>query len=172
MDEWPGHVSACCAFLSNFPPAQKHSAQTIETLLDIRSFHYKCLKLPQVVRVLGELAHFFNERLELAEHCYVLAVGIHKHLLINTAVVYKGRGHIPVRSDHSVVRASIVSATKDADYISSALRIEVGEVPPSRAPKPLFASQLIQLQNQRNVLMFIAHLASIYVGVMIMAYDV
>src|SRR6185369_13475524 len=40
-------------------------------------------------------------------------------------------------------------------------RIEIGEVPFARAAKPLFAAKFIQLQNQCDVMMFIAHPASI-----------
>src|SRR5262245_36770150 len=87
----------------------------------------------------------------------MFAVCFAEHLFIDAAVIDEGRGHVPVRSYHSKMSASVVSASQHLHDVGRALRIELGEKPSSRAAHAFLAAQLIKLQNQLNVMMLVTH---------------
>src|SRR6185503_13733793 len=117
-------------------PAGEHSAEALEPLLRIWNPSHERLQLLQVVGKSNRLADLLKVRLDFGKYSDVLSVGVHEHLFVYPAVVDERRGHIPVRNDHTIVRASIVTATEQAYDVGGALGVELGEVPFTRAAKP------------------------------------
>src|SRR5690349_21630 len=117
-------------------PPREYASKPVEAFLGVRCLVHQRLELPEIIGHADHLAQIFDVRLELAEHAYVLAVGVQKHLFIDAAVVNKRRCHFPVRSDHSIVGAAVVAAAKHLCDVIGTLRIEFGEIPLASPTEP------------------------------------
>src|SRR5437870_9638344 len=102
------------------------------------------LEILEHVGLVPRLPQLYENRLDLSEHKKMLAVRLIEHLLVEAAIIYQGRRHLPVRDDHPNVPA--LRTHHRFHILSNAGWIETKK-PVSRFAHHRFAAKVVEFQN-------------------------